>query len=328
MTKERTTFETLSVTAILTTLNCCEGLQSCIERLCGELDIATFNDVVVVDGGSTDGTWEVLEQLAQDHPAVRVFQEPGANISRGRNRAVALARGNVILSLDSGCTMVEGYVGLMTKPFVDDPACDVVGGKTVAVGHGVFEQCVAMLERGTRKDTFNPSSRTIAFRKHVFAAIGGYEESIMAGEDTHFNHKWRQAGCKYVHVPEAMVFWRVRSSLAGLYRMQRRNITGSIAIGNPWCSADWAMRANIISVALSLVSAGIASAGHLWAWYLAVFALAGSSSYVLFRTLRRGRWRFVTNPACLCLAAAAIFAMDLGTWAGTIRGWRQRCQCS
>ncbi|MBN2019151.1 MAG: glycosyltransferase [Sedimentisphaerales bacterium] len=316
--------DSIKVSAISTTLNCKDGLRDCVEHLIQELDGRRFLEIVIIDGGSTDGTWELLQELQQQDHRVRVFQEIGANISRGRNLAVEHSRGNVILSFDSGCRMVDGYMALMTQPFVDDTDCGVTGGKTEAMGVNFFEKIVACLQQGTPKDAFNPSSRSIALRRSIFEAIGGYDESVLAGEDTHLNHKWRNAGVKYVHVPEARVFWRVRSSLWSLYKMQRRNVTGSVILRNPWGLSGWAVRLNIVSLVVGLAGLGAVVAGMFGGWYVLGMGAAGWMSYVVFRTMRRKRWKSFINPVRLICVVAAMLMMDLGTWSGTINGWIQR----
>ncbi|MBE0536472.1 MAG: glycosyltransferase [Phycisphaerae bacterium] len=316
--------EPIRVSVISTTLNCQEGLRECVEHLIQELDGRRFLEIVIVDGGSSDGTWELLLEMQQQEPRIRVFQEIGANISRGRNLAVQHSRGNVILSFDSGCQVVDGYMRLLIQPFIDDPDCGVTGGKTEVVGMNVFEESVACLQQGTPKDTFNPSSRSIALRKSVFEAIGGYDESVCAGEDTHLNHKWRNAGVKYVHVPEARVFWRVRPSLGSLYKMQRRNATGSVILRNPWGPGGWVVRLNIVALAVSLAGLLGGVVGVTGGWYAAGVGAAGWIGYVLFRTLRRKRWKSFIDPVRLVCVIAIMLAMDLGTWSGTIHGWIQR----
>src|SRR4051794_3252740 len=63
------------------------------------------DEIVVVDGGSTDGTAEALELRAEHEPRLRFVSEAGANISRGRNIAIGLAKGPIIAITDAGTVM-------------------------------------------------------------------------------------------------------------------------------------------------------------------------------------------------------------------------------
>ncbi|MCX7671294.1 MAG: glycosyltransferase, partial [Anaerolineae bacterium] len=80
------------VSVICTVLN--EG--DAIRRLLDSLLAQTRppDEVVIVDGGSRDQTVAILREYADRLP-LQVLVEPGANISRGRNVAIAAATGAV-----------------------------------------------------------------------------------------------------------------------------------------------------------------------------------------------------------------------------------------
>jgi glycosyltransferase involved in cell wall biosynthesis len=59
------------------------------------------DEVVIVDGGSTDGTAEILRQAS----LVTLLEEPGANIARGRNVGIRAAAHEVIAVSDADCIL-------------------------------------------------------------------------------------------------------------------------------------------------------------------------------------------------------------------------------
>ena len=104
------------VSVILTVLN----EASASERLLESLAAQTYpaDEVVVVDGGSTDGTIEVLDRWAGGgRLPLRILVHPGANISAGRNAAIAAASGPIIAVTDAGVRLEPDWLKELVAPF-------------------------------------------------------------------------------------------------------------------------------------------------------------------------------------------------------------------
>ena len=67
-------------------------------------------EVLVSDGRSTDGTPGVVREMAARHPSLRFVDNPGGIVAMGLNRALAEARGEVIVRLDGHCEYPTDYV--------------------------------------------------------------------------------------------------------------------------------------------------------------------------------------------------------------------------
>lgn len=176
------------ISLIATVLN--EGAS--IHRLMRSLAAQTLlpDEVVIVDGGSTDDTVAIIQTYA-DRLTLRVRVEPGCSISQGRNRAIAAAQGGIITVTDAGVELAPGWFELITRPLVDDPAVQVVGGFFDAEATNTFELAmgatVLPLVDEINPATFLPSSRSIAFRKSAWEAVGGYPEWLDYCEDLIFD---------------------------------------------------------------------------------------------------------------------------------------------
>lgn len=179
------------------------------------------DQVVVVDGGSTDDTVAALERYATILP-LKIISSPGANISAGRNTAIRNAEGDIIAVTDAGVRLDEHWLEEIVKPFDAIDAPDVVSGYFVPDPQSVFELALAATTLPAlgdiRPDKFLPSSRSLAFRKRVWDKIARYPEWLDYCEDLVFDLELRAAGCLFTFAPKARVYFRPRPTLAAFFR--------------------------------------------------------------------------------------------------------------
>ncbi len=203
------------ITVISTVLNEGEHIRRLMELLCAQT--RQPDEVIIADGGSRDRTVAILREYADRLP-LTVLVEPGANISAGRNRAIAAAAGEIIAVTDAGVTLAPNWLDCLTQPLIDDPVLEVVGGFFHADPHSVFEAALGAttlpLASEIDAETFLPSSRSVAFRKVAWIAAGGYPEWLDYCEDLVFDFRLREIAAPTVFQKGALVYFRPRESLS------------------------------------------------------------------------------------------------------------------
>jgi len=301
-----------TVALICTTLNCKSELDSSLEIFTSQRNLAMLKEIIIVDGGSKDGTWELLENWSNKVSKLKIRQVPGANISRGRNEAIRMTDAEIIVSSDSGTKYNDDWLELILKPF-ENEEISVVGGLTVPYGKGLFAKCLAVFKDDSRA-AIQPSHRGVAFYKKVWEKIGGYPEHVDAGEDTWFNTQYQKLGYKYVNVPEAKNFWQVRNSWKGTFEMQRRNVKGHIILAEPFGTVKMFL-ISLVNLFIGLCFI-VGFIDHK-VWYVALILYA---LYVAKRVLGKNRWRTFVNPIILVVGIYVLTSSDIGTTVGVLEG--------
>ncbi len=187
------------------------------------------DEVVIVDGGSTDGTLDILGEYAARAPwPLKVISQPGANISQGRNTAIAAAAGPIIASTDAGVRLNECWLEELVKPF--EQGVQVVSGFFLPDPQTVFETALGATTlpvlADIQPDRFLPSSRSVAFTRQVWEQVGGYPEWLDYCEDLIFDFKLRQRVGSFAFAPRAVAYFRPRPSLAAFAKQYYRYARG------------------------------------------------------------------------------------------------------
>jgi glycosyltransferase involved in cell wall biosynthesis len=215
---------TFHVSVIATVKNEAQAVHKLLDSLAAQTHPP--DEVIIVDGGSTDGTLEVLEEYAAVGTLpLKVLVRPGTNISQGRNAAIAVTSGEIIASTDAGVRLSPNWLEELVKPFEGPNPPDVVGGFFVPDPQTVFETAMGAtvlpaleeidLHRRFRK--FFPSSRSIAFRNKAWEQVGGYPEWLDYSEDLMFDKKLQDEGFRFAFAPTAIAYFRPRSSLKSFW---------------------------------------------------------------------------------------------------------------
>lgn len=190
-------------------------------------------EIVITDAGSTDGTFEALHKWSLESSIdIIILQKKKCNVAEGRNLAIRNAACDLIVSTDFGCRFHPEWLESLVQHF-DDPAVKVVGGN-----FSVLEQefkswpelaayICANGYRNKMDNAFLPSSRSIAYYKHVWEKAGGYpEELTLAGDDTNFAIVLKKKGFKITLEPRPFVYWLRPLMLSGYLKEAKRYAIG------------------------------------------------------------------------------------------------------
>lgn len=307
-----------SVSIILAILN----EESHIDEVLSDLtrqDYVGSYEIVVADGGSDDGTRQVVAQWSKRDSRVRLVDNARKRQAFGLNAAANAANGDILIRADGHTSYSPNYVSSSVRAL--DGTNMAVGGPMTPVGRGRFGRAVAAamsnpLSMGPAK--FHHASKrqpvdTVflgAFPKADFNEIGGFR-SLPSGssEDADFYFRWRQSG-RSVYVDPAIISeYYPRESAGALWRQYFRYGLGKAEMF--WINGRLPSWRPLAPLALVL--------GLLVAITLSVLA----SNYVVL-TLLLGSWLTVLawvgsrsdEPQWRVMAAAVIMHLSYGIGAG------------
>ena len=173
-----------------------EWMGRCLEAVLAEQP----DEVVVVDNGSTDGTWEDLRSAAATRPELVVVQDLGS-LGRIRNRAVELATSDVVAFTDSDCRPHPGWLAAGLAALTD--GVGVVQGRTVPA-EPVLDPWSATQDIAEPTGLFEACN--VFYRRQVLLDAGGFGELVgFFGEDTIAGWSVERAGWKAGWAPDAVV---------------------------------------------------------------------------------------------------------------------------
>lgn len=286
-------------------------------------------EILVVDGGSGDGTGPIVQDLLKAWPRSCLLNNPRRIQSAALNIGIRAATGEIIIRVD-GHTLIEpDYVKTCVR-LLAGGEFENVGGLMRPVGTTYYGKAIALATTspfGIGGSKFHYSEReqhvdTVymgAFRRTIFDRVGLFDEQLKINEDYEFNYRLRQAGGKILLSPALKSTYVPRQSLRALWRQYFQYGRWKVRMlqKHPE-SLRWRQTAPPVFV--GAMAAG-SIAGLFWRparWLLACL----SGSYLLATGVastiaaRRGGWRFL--PILPIIFAAIHWAWGLGFWYGLL----------
>ncbi|MFN8389730.1 MAG: glycosyltransferase [Bdellovibrionota bacterium] len=196
-------------------------------------------ELIIVDGGSTDGTPDEIERFMAERAEARgglpfrLRVERGArlNIAEGRNRAAALASEQILAFTDAGCELDRFWSERLLEPFARLPELEVSMGWYRAITEDPFSDAMTTYLvpqlSAVEPATFLPSARSMAVTADSFRLTNGFPEYLsLAGEDSLFDYYLKCAVRKVAFVPDAVVFWHFPKSAPRIFRTAKNYAQG------------------------------------------------------------------------------------------------------
>lgn len=262
-----------------------------LEAILGQDYPASKMEVLVADGMSDDGTRDLVSKLADNHPHIFLIDNPRRIVPTGLNAAIARARGEVIVRMDSHSVYPANYLSTLVRA-LDDYQCHNVGCliETKPANTSLKAKAIAVALSnpfGVGNSWFRIGASEVkevdtvpfgCFRREVFDRIGLFDEELVRNQDDEFNARMRKNGLKIVLLPNMVVSYYARGTYGKLFKMYYQYGLFKPLVNLKLRSvATWRQ---LVPVALVGFFGLTALFGVVWhaAWWLGMF---GAVAYIL-----------------------------------------------
>ncbi|MGC8857108.1 MAG: glycosyltransferase family 2 protein [Anaerolineae bacterium] len=218
----------------------CYNEQATIRHLLEAIHAQTYPlqqmEVIIADGLSTDDTRKVIWAFQQEHPdlALRVVDNVVKTIPAGLNRALQVARGEIIVRLDAHSMPYADYIARCVAALQEGRGENVGGvweirpGAQTSVAAAIAAAAAHPLGVGDALYRLHARPGAVdtvpfgAFRRSLIEKIGAFDETLLTNEDYEFNARVRLSGGKVWLEPNIRSVYFARPTLEQLARQYWR----------------------------------------------------------------------------------------------------------
>jgi glycosyltransferase involved in cell wall biosynthesis len=182
-----------------------DAVQSVLMQGCADVEH------IVADGGSTDGTLEILRGYSH----LKILSSPDHGMYDALNRALVVAGGEFIGILNCDDCYANDAFASVAEEFCDESVMAVAGDAITfrSTGHGT-ESVVDRLSPADadllfRSTLGNPSINAWFFRASVFAVLGPFDTSFTVAGDREFMLRFALSGMRYAETRRLVYRYRL-----------------------------------------------------------------------------------------------------------------------
>ena len=214
-----------------------EYIEKSLNSLLSQTYPKNLTEILLIDGMSTDGTREWLqdkvEELKNKRVNIKLFDNPGKILATGWNIGIRNASGDIVCRIDAHSEICSDYVekGVKTLLEMKNEKVICVGGILEHIGDGIRGEAIANLLSSSfavgnspfRTDSnFRPKFSSPKFTdtavyglywKKVFEEIGYFDEGLKRNQDIALHSKILERGYKFVTNPEMRIRYYVRNTI-------------------------------------------------------------------------------------------------------------------
>jgi glycosyltransferase involved in cell wall biosynthesis len=221
------------VSLIVTVLNEAATIEALLQSVLAQTRVP--DEVVIVDGGSSDETVAKSRAFARTHSELKIviLKEVG-NRSVGRNAAIRAANFSLIAITDAGCVLEASWLAELLAVYASQNV-PVVSGYYRAEPSTPLQEAVVpyvlVMPDVVNPRTFLPATRSMLLEKAAWARAGGFDEALSDNEDYAFAKRLEHLQVARAFARDAVVIWQPVHTLPQFFKMLYRFAKGDVFSG-------------------------------------------------------------------------------------------------
>ncbi|SCB61677.1 Polysaccharide deacetylase [Rhizobium aethiopicum] len=212
---------TPDISFLIPAYNAEDTLTECLISL--QRQTQTNWQAVVVDDGSSDRTWEVLQGIAATDARILPLRQTNAGAAAARNHAARLAAAPLLCMLDADDWLDATFIETMLPAAQggSPPVIAFCAYRRVAPDGRMMrvEQPPVLAGDAARREFASFCAlaiHTVVFPTSLFQLLGGMDETLQTGEEWDLWLRMAFAGAEFRRVDKCLAFYRMKAgSLSG-----------------------------------------------------------------------------------------------------------------
>ena len=214
-------------------------LPDLLEDLLKQTYSRMLTEIILVDGDSTDETWQIMELFKKQHDTEYLSIKLLRNSKRiqpvGWNIVIQNATAEVILRIDAHARLPEEKKKKNMKCInggeyvCGGPRENIIDEDTpwkqmlLKAEQSLFGSGIASYRQATQGKKYVKSLFHGAYRREVFDQVGLFNEKLIRTEDNELHYRIREAGYRICYDPEIKSYYQTRNTLRGMLRQKYQN---------------------------------------------------------------------------------------------------------
>jgi glycosyltransferase involved in cell wall biosynthesis len=203
-----------------------DAVNSVLAQTFGEFEL------IIIDDGSSDGSREILQEMARKDGRIRLFSRPNTGYARALNEALGYARGELIARMDADDISLPQRFEKQIAHFHDHPDCVLLGTRIMTIdpfGSPLYEPDHKLTHDEIEKQLLSGIGWAIVHPSAMMTrrdvqALGGYRTELEPSEDLDLFLHLAERG-RIANLPDVLLQYRQHPKSVNHTRFEEQNRT-------------------------------------------------------------------------------------------------------